>query len=89
MALVKVFMPVTLIRIDIYGDVSLGLFASNDLLVTSDALLAEINHSSGAGYEPIEIPVQYKARLGEKKLKLRHGLAIFKITIAESLKLNS
>jgi len=45
------------------------LFATNDLLVASDALLAEINHWSGAGYQTIEIPVQYRAGLGEKKLK--------------------
>ncbi len=42
-----------------------------------------------AGYRTIEIPVQYRARLGEKKLKLRHGLTIFKGIIAESLKSNS
>jgi hypothetical protein len=51
---------------------------------------AEMNHRvERARYQTIEIPVQYRARLGEKKLKLRHGLTIFKRIIAESLKSNS
>jgi len=47
---------------------------------------AEINHRvERAGYQTMEIPVQYRARVGEKKLKLRHGLAIFKRIISESI----
>src|SRR3990170_3461865 len=50
---------------------------------------AEMNHRvERAGYQTIEIPVQYRARLGEKKLKLRHGFTIFRRIIAESLKSN-
>ena len=30
-----------------------------------------------AGYKIVEIPIIYRPRLGEKKLKLRHGLGIF------------
>jgi glycosyltransferase involved in cell wall biosynthesis len=51
---------------------------------------AEMNHQiERAGYQIVEIPVQYRARLGEKKLKLRHGLTIFKRIISESTKSNS
>jgi len=51
---------------------------------------AEINHRvERAGYQTMEIPVQYRARVGEKKLKLRHGLAIFKRIISESIQSNS
>jgi dolichol-phosphate hexosyltransferase len=37
------------------------------------------------GYQIIEIPINYRDRLGEKKLKLRHGLGIMKRILAESL----
>ncbi|MGD0994184.1 MAG: glycosyltransferase family 2 protein [Candidatus Bathyarchaeia archaeon] len=38
------------------------------------------------GYRIVEIPIHYRIRLGEKKLKLRHGLRIMIRIIAESLK---
>ena len=51
---------------------------------------AELNHRvERAGYQTVEIPVQYRARLGEKKLKLRHGLTIFRRIVSESLHSNS
>jgi dolichol-phosphate mannosyltransferase len=37
------------------------------------------------GYQIVEIPIDYRPRLGEKKLKLRHGLGIMKRILAESL----
>jgi glycosyltransferase involved in cell wall biosynthesis len=37
------------------------------------------------GYETVEIPIDYRDRMGEKKLKLRHGLGIMKRIVAESL----
>lgn len=37
------------------------------------------------GYQIIEIPIVYRSRLGEKKLKLRHGFGILKRILAESL----
>jgi len=47
---------------------------------------AEINHRvERQGYKTVEIPIQYRHRLGEKKLKLRHGFAILKRIISESL----
>ena len=47
---------------------------------------AEINHRvENKGYKTVEIPVQYRNRLGEKKLKLRHGFTILKRIITESL----
>ncbi len=47
---------------------------------------AEINHRvENKGYRTVEIPIQYRNRVGEKKLKLRHGVTIFKRIVAESL----
>ena len=40
------------------------------------------------GYRIVEIPIDYRIRLGEKKLKLRHGLGIMRRILAESLKVN-
>jgi dolichol-phosphate mannosyltransferase len=36
------------------------------------------------GFKIIEIPIDYRNRMGEKKLKLRHGLGIMKRILAES-----
>jgi dolichol-phosphate mannosyltransferase len=47
---------------------------------------AEMNYYvERAGYRIVEIPIEYRSRLGEKKLKLRHGFGILKRIIAESL----
>jgi len=37
------------------------------------------------GYEIAEIPINYRARLGEKKLAPRHGFTIFKRILAETV----
>lgn len=37
------------------------------------------------GYKIVEVPIDYRDRLGEKKLKLRDGLGIMKRILAESL----
>lgn len=37
------------------------------------------------GFKIIEVPIDYRNRMGEKKLKLRHGLGIMKRILAESL----
>jgi dolichol-phosphate hexosyltransferase len=39
------------------------------------------------GYKIIEVPIDYRCRLGEKKLKLRHGLGIMKRILVESIRL--
>ncbi|MCW4000959.1 MAG: glycosyltransferase family 2 protein [Candidatus Bathyarchaeota archaeon] len=36
------------------------------------------------GYRIMEVPIDYRRRMGEKKLKLRHGLGIMKRILAES-----
>jgi dolichol-phosphate hexosyltransferase len=36
------------------------------------------------GYRIVEVPIDYRDRMGEKKLKLRHGLGIMKRIFAES-----
>jgi dolichol-phosphate mannosyltransferase len=38
-----------------------------------------------SGYQIVEIPIKYRPRLGEKKLKLRHGLTILKRILSESV----
>jgi hypothetical protein len=46
---------------------------------------AEMNyHVERMGYRIVEIPIRYRPRLGEKKLKLRHGFAILKRIVSES-----
>lgn len=45
----------------------------------------ELNHQvERKGYDIIEISIPYRPRLGEKKLKLRHGLTIVKRIMAET-----
>jgi len=47
---------------------------------------AEMNHRvEKQGYKTVEIPIHYRHRLGEKKLKLRHGFSILKRIVSESL----
>lgn len=47
---------------------------------------AEMNYLvEKQGYKIVEIPIQYRQRLGEKKLKLRHGFWILRRTLVESL----
>jgi glycosyltransferase involved in cell wall biosynthesis len=49
---------------------------------------AELNsHVERKKYQIVEIPIRYRPRLGEKKLKLRHGLIILKRILVESLTL--
>ena len=47
---------------------------------------AEINYRvERQGCKIVEIPIDYRDRLGEKKLKLRHGFTILRRIIAESI----
>lgn len=49
-------------------------------------LEVELNHQvERKGYKILEIPIYYRPRLGEKKLKLHHGLTILKRILVESL----
>ena len=46
----------------------------------------ELNHLvESKGYRIIEIPIEYRARLGKKKLAPRHGFTIFKRILTESI----
>lgn len=46
---------------------------------------AELNAVMGRrGYQIVEIPIEYRTRLGEKKLKMRDGWGIMKRIVAES-----
>jgi len=46
----------------------------------------ELNlHIKQSGYGIVEIPVQYRARLGEKKLKVHHGLSIMRRILVMAL----
>lgn len=45
----------------------------------------ELNHHvERRGYKIVEIPIPYRARIGEKKLKLKHGITILKRIILET-----
>jgi len=47
----------------------------------------ELNfHVIRSGYRIVEIPIEYRPRLGEKKLHLKHGLIILNRIISEALK---
>jgi glycosyltransferase involved in cell wall biosynthesis len=46
----------------------------------------ELNHLvEKSGYNIAEIPIEYRARLGEKKLGPRHGFTIFKRILTETI----
>ena len=46
----------------------------------------ELNHQVGKqGFETVEVPIEYRKRLGEKKLKMKHGATILKRILFESL----
>jgi dolichol-phosphate hexosyltransferase len=77
--------------------VSLGDPLSGLRVVRSEALLGWKPKSKGfdveaemnavverKGYRIVEIPIDYRDRMGEKKLKLRHGLGIMRRIFAES-----
>ena len=50
----------------------------------------ELNHRvEREGFGIVEIPIQYRERLGEKKLKVRHGAEIFKRILLETGELNA
>lgn len=45
----------------------------------------EINrHVERKGYKIVEVPIKYRQRLGEKKLKVRHGATILKRILTEA-----
>ncbi len=45
----------------------------------------EMNHQVGKqGFETIEIPIEYRERVGEKKLKMKHGATILKRILFET-----
>jgi len=46
----------------------------------------ELNHHvERSGFNIVEIPIHYRPRLGQKKLKLRHGALILKRMMLETL----
>jgi glycosyltransferase involved in cell wall biosynthesis len=49
----------------------------------------ELNHQvERKGFDIVEMPIDYRPRLGEKKLRLEHGLTILKRIVSESLTLS-
>jgi dolichol-phosphate hexosyltransferase len=45
----------------------------------------ELNRQIGKqGFETVEVPIQYRERLGEKKLKMKHGVTILARILSES-----
>jgi len=46
----------------------------------------ELNHQvAKKGFEIIEVPIKYRQRLGEKKLKIKHGATILKRILLETI----
>jgi hypothetical protein len=46
----------------------------------------ELNHKvERKGFEIIEVPIKYRQRLGEKKLKIKHGATILKRILLETI----
>ncbi len=81
----------------VMNGVSLGDPLSGLRVVRSEALLNWKPKSKGfdveaemnavverKGYRIVEVPIDYRDRMGEKKLKLRHGLGIMRRIFAES-----
>ncbi|MBS7635387.1 glycosyltransferase [Candidatus Bathyarchaeota archaeon] len=47
---------------------------------------AELNfYIAKRGYRIIEVPIEYRPRIGEKKLKLKHGFTILRRIVSEAL----
>jgi dolichol-phosphate hexosyltransferase len=47
----------------------------------------ELNHQvARKGYRTVEVPIQYRQRLGEKKLKMKHGVTILKRILLETIR---
>ena len=47
----------------------------------------ELNHLvERRGYTTVEVPIRYRQRLGEKKLKVRHGAIILKRILQEAMR---
>ena len=45
----------------------------------------ELNHEvQRQGFRIVEVPIKYRARLGEKKLKMKHGITILKRILLET-----
>ena len=45
----------------------------------------ELNHQVGKqGFDTVEVPIDYRVRLGEKKLKMKHGVSILKRILFET-----
>jgi hypothetical protein len=45
----------------------------------------ELNHHvERKGFDIVEVPIEYRQRLGEKKLKARHGFTILKRIMLET-----
>lgn len=46
----------------------------------------ELNHQvERKGYKTVEVPIKYRQRLGEKKLKMKHGVTILKRILLEAI----
>jgi repressor of nif and glnA expression len=61
-----------------------GVSAQNSSLSPSLSARELNHHIERKGYGIMEIDIAYRRRLGEKKLKLKHGLTIAKIVMLET-----
>jgi dolichol-phosphate mannosyltransferase len=59
-----------------------------DWIVKSEGfdIEVELNHQvEKKGFKTIEVPIKYRKRLGEKKLKVKHGVTILKRILLETI----
>jgi glycosyltransferase involved in cell wall biosynthesis len=58
-----------------------------DWLVKSEGFDIEVelnHHVERKGFKTVEVPIKYRQRLGEKKLKMKHGVTILKRILLEA-----
>ncbi len=78
---VKLGDPLTGLRV-----VRAGVFRNWKIRSKGFDIEVELNAQvSKQGYQTVEVPINYRQRIGEKKLKMRHGASILKRIILETI----
>jgi len=63
------------------------IWRAREVKVSGFNVEVELNHLiEQKGFEIVEIPIYYRPRLGEKKLKPKHGFSILKRILLESIR---
>jgi len=59
-----------------------------DWIIKSEGFDIEVelnHHVERKGFKTVEVPIKYRQRLGEKKLKMKHGVTILKRILLEAI----